>query len=171
MSDKRKKKALLVYIIFVLCFIWGQSVLPGDQSSGESMFVLEKLIHPLERVLFGRTVSTEWQVRKAAHVFEYTMLALGLGGYLYLRESPRIPGKERFRRAFFRSLSCGLAAALADETVQLFSGRGSMVSDIWIDGAGVLAGTLLSLLVIRLRQKRRDSRSGKESRESTDHDH
>lgn len=34
----------------------------------------------------------------------------------------------------------GLFAAFLDETLQLFSGRGSMVADVWLDFAGVVCG-------------------------------
>ena len=34
----------------------------------------------------------------------------------------------------------GLLAAFLDETLQLFSGRGSMVADVWLDFAGVVCG-------------------------------
>ena len=46
---------------------------------------------------------------------------------------------------------CGLCdklTALTDETIQLFSlGRSSQVTDVWIDFAGVVTGTLLAFLV------------------------
>ena len=42
----------------------------------------------------------------------------------------------------------GLMTALTDETIQLFSlGRSSQVTDVWIDFAGVVTGTLLAFLV------------------------
>ena len=45
-------------------------------------------------------------------------------------------------------LLAGLMTALTDETIQLFSpGRSSQVTDVWIDFAGVVTGTLLAFLV------------------------
>ena len=43
---------------------------------------------------------------------------------------------------------CDKLTALTDETIQLFSlGRSSQVTDVWIDFAGVVTGTLLAFLV------------------------
>ena len=43
---------------------------------------------------------------------------------------------------------CDKLTALTDETIQLFSlGRSSQVTDVWIDFAGVVTGTLLVFLV------------------------
>ena len=43
---------------------------------------------------------------------------------------------------------CDKLTALTDETIQFFSmGRSSQVTDVWIDFAGVVTGTLLAFLV------------------------
>ena len=40
----------------------------------------------------------------------------------------------------------GLLAAFLDETLQIFSGRGSMVADVWLDFAGVVFGVAVITL-------------------------
>jgi len=145
-----KKKIILVYIILCLCFIWGQSMLPGSESAQESGFVLERIVHPFEEHLFGQASSTEGQVRKAAHVFEYMMLSLGLSAFFAMRAKER---GEKTARWMFSAFSAGLFTALIDETVQLFSGRGSMVSDVWIDGIGVFLGIAIIWIIERIRRK------------------
>ena len=58
----------------------------------------------------------------------------------------------------------GLLTALTDETIQRFyAGRGSSVTDVWIDFAGVLCGmaaafVLTQLLGALLRRPRRQAR-------------
>ena len=54
----------------------------------------------------------------------------------------------------FTAVNC-LIVAFLDETIQIFSGRGPMVSDIWIDLAGGVFGSLIidSLLCL-LKRKR-----------------
>ena len=48
---------------------------------------------------------------------------------------------EMLKGAFSRVCGLlGLFAAFLDETLQLFSGRGSMVADVWLDFAGVVCG-------------------------------
>ncbi len=54
------------------------------------------------------------------------------------------------------SVLTGLLAAMADETIPFPPGRASMVQDVWIDFAGVLAGLLLFRLVARRRHLNSD---------------
>ena len=45
---------------------------------------------------------------------------------------------------------CDKLTALTDETIQLFSpGRSSQVTDVWIDFAGVVTGTLLAAFLVQ----------------------
>lgn len=41
----------------------------------------------------------------------------------------------------------GMLCAVTDETIQIFSGRGSLVSDVWIDTAGFSTGFFLTVLL------------------------
>ncbi len=52
----------------------------------------------------------------------------------------------------------GTLAALCDETIQLFvPGRSGQIADVWLDTAGYLTGTLLTLLIFRLCRKRSEA--------------
>jgi len=161
----KRKKLIIVYIILCLCFIWGQSLLPKGQSAQESGYVLEEMVHPVEIRLFGRAVSTEQLIRKEAHVFEYMMLSLGLAVYFRMRAEERSGAEESGGKTehggktvcwVFSAFSAGLFAALLDETLQLFTGRGSLVSDIWIDGIGVALGVFIIWLIGRIRRKKKN---------------
>ena len=62
----------------------------------------------------------------------------------------------------------GLLTALCDETIQLFyAGRGSSVTDVWIDFAGVLTGMALAMAFAVLvetlmrRTRRREEKRGR----------
>jgi len=152
MQKRTLKKLLLVCIILCLCFIWGQSLLPETKSAQESGYVTEQIVNPVEERLFGQATTTEDQVRKIAHVFEHMMLALGIAAYA------RILAEERNRKAsvwIFAAFSIGIFTALIDETIQLFSGRGSLVSDVWIDGIGVILGIFIVWLIGRIRRRNR----------------
>ena len=47
--------------------------------------------------------------------------------------------------------SGGIAVALADETIQLYTpGRSSSVWDVWLDFSGVMAGILVGLFCLVL---------------------
>ena len=91
----------------------------------------------------GEEEPTSYGLRKAAHVTEYAVLAI----LVWMRlESP---GRKRLLTAF---ALCAAAAAL-DETIQIFSHRGALFTDVLIDSAGAALG--LALAAVFLKDKKR----------------
>ena len=92
---------------------------------------------------------TDHLVRKTAHFVEFAVLGgllclvckvcMVTGGESGVGKSGGEPTKSGVVRAVCACL-LGLLAAFLDETLQLFSGRGSMVADVWLDFAGVVCG-------------------------------
>jgi VanZ family protein len=143
---KKQRTVLLSAIILTLAFIWGNSLLSREQSSGESAWVLQ-LVTPFLELFAGKGNVTEHLVRKLAHFTEFALLGLEL---LFWFSQKRGKKKE----ALLLAMAHGLFAALTDETIQLFSGRGSQVQDVWLDFAGVTAGALTALLLTLLIRKK-----------------
>ena len=118
-------------LILWVAFIFSNSMDNADASTLKSGAVLALL----RRILGSEGAAlTEFIVRKTAHFTEFAiegvLLFLVVKGYTT------------------RPLLAGLMTALTDETIQLFSlGRSSQVTDVWIDFAGVVTGTLLAFLV------------------------
>lgn len=135
-----KKKLLTVLLILTLSFIWGNSLLSRDTSTSESLFIL-RVVTPFLELFMGQGNVTEHFVRKLAHFCEFA----ALGAELLLLFDIRC---QCLRQPLLLSVSHGLFAALADETIQLFSGRSSQVSDVLLDTAGALSGALLVLIVL-----------------------
>ena len=133
---KTERKVLLVLIILTLLFIWGNSLLNREQSSGESTWVMQ-LITPFLELFVGKDNVTEHLVRKLAHFTEFALLGLELFFWFYGQPKKR-------KSALLLAMAHGLFAALTDETLQLFSGRGSQVQDVWLDFAGTTAGAALT---------------------------
>ena len=79
-------------------------------------------------------------VRKLAHVFEYTVIGALLGALLQRKPLP--------------TFGIGMAVAVADETIQLLSGRGSTIADVWIDLCGVAIGYGIAWGIYGLTRKR-----------------
>ncbi len=129
---------LPVIITINLIFIWGNSLLDAEKSGALSSW--------LARLLggtFGSSAS-HGRLRKIAHAAEFAFLGAGL--LLLCRH-------EWKNRAL--ALLMGMAAALTDETIQLFvKGRSGQVSDVWIDVGGVLLGSAIAAAVLELRRKR-----------------
>lgn len=146
---------LLLAILAALAFIWGNSLESAVESSLKSGRVRE-LIEPLLELLVGQSNVTDRMVRKLAHLTEFAVL----GALLLLLTA------AAFRVRLQSVLNCQfflLLAALTDETIQLFTGRGSQVRDVWLDFAGGTAGLLAMLLLLWLLRclfRPRDRRRG-----------
>lgn len=108
--------------------------MPGSASSQLSGYA-EKLL----KMFFGDGFAlSEAIIRKLAHCFEFAVFGIILSLFFYERLADRLP-----LVGFF-----GLAAAVCDETIQLFSiGRSSQIKDVWIDFGGFAAGTLLIFIL------------------------
>lgn len=129
-TDKRLHICISL-LILNLCFIWGNSLLPGEISGAFSDWV--KSI--LEALLPGDGVSTPGGglLRKMAHFTEFA----GLGIWLFWLFSML----EKHRSL---ALLCGTLAACVDETIQLFvPDRGPSLRDVGIDTCGVITGMML----------------------------
>ena len=144
---KKKRIWLIAAVVLVLLFIWGQSMMSVGTSSGESGWLTRKIINPILQSL-GLSGVRDAVVRKWAHVTEFTGLALLLAWLWRGRIQP--------------VLAMGFLAAFLDETIQIFSGRGSQIQDVWIDLIGVALGTAIGCLTLRLR--RRAARRGRQKR-------
>lgn len=130
-------RVFTVLAVVWLLVIWGQSLLPAAQSKGES----GALLLFVQRVL---PWMTEHLLRKVAHFTEYAVL--GALSFCAFRFSSRY--------ALSAVLLCGMAAALTDETIQLFvPGRSGQVSDVWLDFAGYLCAVLVGLLIVKWKRR------------------
>ena len=188
MENGKKGKILKILIILTIVLIWGQSLLPPDMSSGESGFVLEKIIKPFLRFITGREAEiSEHLVRKLAHFTEFMVLGLLVAlyripsftssgtaeavppsrcgsvtsrfltatGSQFIAARPlRYPMRGRqgesttskaygLRATAFFFGACVLFCffiAFIDESIQMFTGRGPAIADVWIDTGGAVTG-------------------------------
>lgn len=129
-TDKRMRICTAL-VALNLCFIWGNSLLPGEISGAFSDWVKSLL----EALLPGDGTHTPGGglLRKMAHFTEF----MGLGVWLFWLFS--MLGKPR---SF--ALLCGALAACTDETIQMFvPDRGPSLKDVGIDTCGVITGMML----------------------------
>lgn len=150
-----KLKTFIILIAIVLIFIWGHSLMPVDASSQESTG-LKKIMQDVLDFLHIPVTLTEQFVRKLAHFTEHAAAGLILGMFTYpkLGESPS--RRDRID-AVALPLAAGFFIGFIDETIQIFSGRGPMIQDVWIDFFGVFIGVGVAIFTreIRRRRKRR----------------
>ena len=133
---------LLTCIFCTLLFIFGQSILPSDESSEISGSVAGffSLVFPPDTP-FGAFFKA--YVRKIAHFTEY--FALGVFTSLYFVFFVPTADSLLQKRAPFFLLSLLTAPVVGgiDETIQIFSGRGPMIADVLLDCAGYLSAAAI----------------------------
>ena len=132
------KITLGVIIILTLIFILSHSLMSPEASQEESDTVggAVSSVFPTDTA-FGAFLQTN--IRNIAHFCEYGLL----GAEISLAVS--LWGKRKIRLSFL-SLLLAVAVAFVDETVQIFSGRVSSVTDMWIDTFGFF--TLYTVVAI-----------------------
>ena len=146
--EKGKKLLIFLYVTLTLSLIavWGQSCISKEESTVTSDAVVE-IITPIDQLEPGYRSENGWTyvqlsefVRKLAHVVEYIAVSFQLMCIFLLR------GRKKLFD-YINCLFCGMLIALIDETIQLFSNRGSEIRDIWIDLLGCLIGILGAFFV------------------------
>ena len=141
-NQKARLRLLLrLVLIATLCFIWSNSLVGKEGSASLSRTVTAWLNG------IGIPV-TEHYVRKSAHFCEFGLLGCELMLLFWLRSGVHF---QNLCNAAFAAL----LSAVTDETIQIFSGRGSQVQDVVLDFSGALTGILLVTLIISLIEKRK----------------
>ena len=149
--DTRNKKtiaSLMVLVAVTLSFIWAHSFMGMEESAEESGFFYE-LLCPFFELFMGEGNVTELFIRKLAHFTEF--FALGLELMLLLKLLYMKLGWKMLVNSWVLGTFC----ALIDETIQIFSGRGSQVQDVWLDSAGCMTGVLVMTGCIILFRKKK----------------
>lgn len=138
-----RQRLFAALTLFTLCFIWGNSLMPGSVSGAFSDWVGSVL-----NWLLGGAIDTtagHGTLRKLAHGTEYLVFGVELTVLLRLWQA-----KPWSLLALY-----GVSAALIDETIQLFvAGRAGQIRDVWIDLGGFGTGVCLCILAAWLRTRR-----------------
>lgn len=124
----------LLLAVAVTAFIWQQSTVPAPQSEEISDTVRDVVVDAVggETTAVGSFVDRF--VRKIAHFVEFSLLGLCIGAYFWRRYTPS---------SLALCYAAGAFVAAADETIQIFTGRGASVLDVLLDFSGFLTATLL----------------------------
>ena len=134
-SDRRLRLNRRI-LVLLLCFVWGNSLLPGSVSGAFSDWVRDILAVLLPGEVPGVTTGGGL-LRKIAHFTEFA----ALGATLCWRSG-------MLEKRKWMALVSGFGTACLDEIIQLFvPDRGPSLRDVAIDTCGVAAGMALLLLV------------------------
>ncbi|MCR5727137.1 MAG: VanZ family protein [Lachnospiraceae bacterium] len=157
MENRTKKIIFLAIFILSLAAVWGQSFVSMQDSEAVSDFFVDK-IQPLEEIKpdpDSEYITEEYDflnhlVRKGAHVFEFTVIGAEM---MILALTFK---RRRYRMLILAMNSCmaGVLIGLIDETIQIFSERGTKVSDVWFDALGTLIGVVAVMVLARIKMKK-----------------
>lgn len=141
MSKGRKTGIIIcsVLIAATLAFIWGNSAVSKAESAEESGKVYG-VFAEFFNAIFGEGVITHKIFRKIAHFSEYALLGVEIYALISLTLGIR-------PLVVLSSFQFGLYAAVIDESIQILSERGALVSDVLLDFCGYAFGAALFLVV------------------------
>ena len=142
----KKQKTFTIFLALLLLgtiiFIWCNSLQSVPESQAKSLGFLAR-IKPFLGIFVGSGNVTDHLVRKLAHFTEFGALGCELALLLALQK--RVSWQLVVNCAFV-----AMVVALTDETIQIFTGRGSQVQDVWLDFAGACTGILFVLIIVGL---------------------
>lgn len=155
MKNVTKQIILLTGFFLSIAFVWGQSCKSKNNSEiASDVFI--NIIKPLEEIKPNDTHTAEYEyynhlIRKSAHVVEFVIIGCELA-LIILFFSKKVLATMVI---FLNSLMAGMLIGLIDESIQIFSERGTQVSDVWYDiiGTGIGAGVVSLLYAFKKRQE------------------
>lgn len=144
-----KRRIFLVLAILTTAFIFSNSMQAAELSSLQSGRIVRLVQNILEAVGFSPDTDTLTTIiRKCAHFAEFFLQGFWLGLFF-------LAGKKPFLARIIHILFAGLLTACTDEFIQtFFDGRAGLLSDVFIDFAGVLLAALLCLVFDQYKKKR-----------------
>ena len=148
MNERRHVRRRALLSLAVALFIFSNSLIGPTLSIALSHFVARFLNPSLDPTAEGAGALFHFLLRKGAHVTEFALLGLSLGGFA------RALGRLHRRDYVALPLLLTLSAAVTDEFIQSFTGRTSSVHDVVLDFCGGLLGLGLMVLIARLRDMR-----------------
>jgi len=151
---KRKRYCYIFAIMIVVYFIFSRSLIVAEESIEESGWFADvfgricSFIPVIGEKMRANAVNI---VRKTAHVTEYAVL----GGLLCALMNTFIGGiKTHIPWILF----IGLFTACFDEGFQFYiEGRGSLVSDVFIDFGGILLSVIIAMIILYAGKRKKNS--------------
>ena len=153
--------SILILINFIAIFAFSEQ--NGEQSTSLSRNITLEVLNtfgdynePLTETQEVQVLNVEHIIRKLAHFTIYTILGILL---MSLAETFDFTNKKRL----LLSVLIGFIYACLDEFHQSFTpGRTPLFTDVLIDTLGVIAGSLIVLICVKIIQNKRNKKLKKE---------
>ena len=142
MTDKKLRKAGIIFSVIIMTFIFIMSARNGTESDRDSMGLLELFVS-------GNLVSQlNVIVRKCAHMAEFAALSFSV--FLHLS------GCKKVRRKYISAITFSALYAVSDELHQYFvPGRSCQIGDVLFDTAGAVIGAAVCLFLIKAKKDKK----------------
>lgn len=137
-------KLKIIFIVIILLTIglfWFNSSMPIPVSYQQSEVAKEIVEQVTDNTKIPFLKFIEKHVRKSAHALEYSILGLVLSLFVLLCL------KKITLQYLWNIFSVSLTVAVADEAIQILSGRGPLISDVLIDIFSALIGMTVVFIV------------------------
>ncbi len=145
MKHKISIAVCVLLIAVTVGFVFNNSSKPTAESQQASAVVAETIEEVAQKTNSNETQTTLVSVRylrKAAHAVEFFALGLELAAFSLL------VGRRKYSfQKLWNVVSVSLLVAVADESIQILSGRGPKVQDVLLDFCGAAVGIALVLLL------------------------
>ena len=151
MNKKIILRIIYAISILLICIsIFNFSNQNGNESGGKSKIIANTIVDMVERIRQNEFDNREeavnrvnYIIRKLAHFSVYTLLGISLMCFMSTFEI-----KNKYKVG--GSIILGFLYACSDEIHQIFvPGRSGLFTDVLLDTAGVLFGTLLVFLLVK----------------------
>lgn len=143
MKHKISIAVCVLLVAVTVGFVFNNSAQPTAESQQAAAVVAETIEEITQKTDAGETqtalVSVKY-IRKAAHAVEFFALGVELAAFSLL------VGRRKYSfQKLWNVLSVSLLVAVADESIQILSGRGPKVQDVLLDFCGAAVGIALVL--------------------------
>ena len=136
-----------VLLVLNLALMWGNSLLSGAESGQMSGGIMEFFMELL-RIAPEFADTLHLVIRKLAHLTEFACLAALISWNLGMVKEKRV-------HQILLAVLLAMAAALVDETIQLYTpDRGPSLTDVWIDTLGAALGMTAVQFGYHLKEKK-----------------
>ena len=153
MNNKNKEMIFILLAVLWNIFIWHNSLETSNESSAQSGALLDWVNSIL--INFGGFQLNQFFIRKAAHMFEFFVLAILWNRAIAYCKTDM--SDSRYKGQFTLPLLACAVVACIDELIQLHvPGRSGEVRDVLVDVSGALIGISLVYIVTRIRTSKVD---------------
>ena len=145
------RSLLIIFLVLLislnLAFIWSHSLYSKTESAEQSGEIVNGVSNAFSFLGFLSYETLDIVIRKLAHFSEFFSLGTLCSFLTYLLTIGNF--RDYRYNCAVTSLLC-LAAASTDEMLQIFSGRGNMISDVLLDFSGAVTGIVFAAALLYL---------------------